>query len=65
MPIPISESCLQQEENMLGPMIEIIEKKTKGKLNSPFHFVAYYLNFYYYRDKVAQEEKHYNDCSVT
>lgn len=34
-----------------------VEKKAKGRLDSPLHLAAYYLNpYYYYRDNVVQED---------
>lgn len=49
--------CCRRENN-IGPIIEIIEKKAKNRLDGLRHLAIYCLNpCYYYRDKIIQEDK--------
>lgn len=39
---------LKNNESTYTPISEIIDAKTKGRLDGPLHLVGYYLNSYYF-----------------
>ncbi|XP_018462357.2 uncharacterized protein LOC108833437 [Raphanus sativus] len=50
----IKEATDQLEKNY-QPIFRIIDEKMKGRLDSPFHMAAYFLNpFYFYKDPNIQ-----------
>ncbi|KAI8542832.1 hypothetical protein RHMOL_Rhmol08G0170100 [Rhododendron molle] len=55
----IIEAC-QSKEAQYKPILEIIDAKAQGRLDSPLHLTAYLLNpFYFYKDQTIQ-----NDSSI-
>ena len=52
----IKASC-NRKESVYRPILEIIEKKAKDRLDSPLHLAAYYFNpYYYYKDNTIKED---------
>ncbi|KAF7139183.1 hypothetical protein RHSIM_Rhsim07G0175200 [Rhododendron simsii] len=55
----IIEVC-KSKEALYKPILDIIDKKSQGRLDSPLHLTAYLLNpFYFYKDQTIQ-----NDSSI-
>jgi hypothetical protein len=51
----IKVAC-NRKENLYRPILCIIEKESKGRLDSTLHLAAYYLNpYYYYGDRTIQD----------
>jgi hypothetical protein len=55
----IIEAC-QSKEAQYKPILDVIDTKSQGRLDSPLHLTAYLLNpFYFYKDQTIQ-----NDSSI-
>ncbi|KAG5522682.1 hypothetical protein RHGRI_034729 [Rhododendron griersonianum] len=55
----IIEACMSKEAQY-KPILDIIDTKSQGRLDSPLHLTAYLLNpFYFYKDQTIQ-----NDSSI-
>ncbi|KAG5536472.1 hypothetical protein RHGRI_024038 [Rhododendron griersonianum] len=53
------EACMSKEAQY-KPILDIIDTKSQGRLDSPLHLTAYLLNpFYFYKDQTIQ-----NDSSI-
>ena len=52
----VKASC-NRKESIYRPILEIIEKKAKDRLDSPLYLPAYYFNPYcHYKDNVVKED---------
>ena len=50
------QAACNRKESTYRPIIDIIEKESRGRLDSTLHLAAYYLNpYYYYRDRTVQD----------
>lgn len=50
--------ALDNLEKNYKPIVDIIEQKSKGRLDSPLHWMAYLLNpYYFYKDSTIQFDR--------
>ena len=56
------QAACNRKETTYQPIIDIIEKESRGRLDSTLHLAAYSLNaYYYYRDRTIQD----SSCVIT
>lgn len=52
----IHAAC-NKKESTFRPVIELVDKHAKGRLETPLHLTAYFLNSYYYYRNTTVKKK--------